>query len=61
MPESTGVQPKNDLEAGHTTAHPLDDPAAAAARRRGILFLLILTVVAILGFAGFLYRVFSVD
>jgi hypothetical protein len=59
MLESTGAQPKSD----HITAyaHPLDDPAAAKGRRQGILFLVIMAIVAILGFAGFLYRVFSVD
>jgi hypothetical protein len=61
MPESTGAQPHGGLEAGHTAAHPLDDPAAAEARRRGILFLVILAVVATVGFAAFLYRVFTVD
>jgi hypothetical protein len=63
MLESTGAQPKSELEAGHIAAyaHPLDDPAAAKGRSQGILFLVILAIVAILGFAGFLYRVFSAD
>jgi hypothetical protein len=63
MPESTTTHSKSEFETGHTTAypHPLDDPAVEAGRRRGILFLLILTAVTILLIAGFLYRVFSVD
>ena len=61
MPESTSTHSKTDFEADHAPAHPLDDPAAEAARRRGILFLLILTAATTLGSAGFLYRIFSVD
>lgn len=59
MLESTGTQTNGELEAGH--AHPLDDPAAAKGRRQGILFLVILAIVATVGFVGFLYRVFSAD
>jgi hypothetical protein len=55
MAESTHTQPKNEIEAGHASPHP----ASADGKRGGILFLLILTVVTILGFAGLLYRVFS--
>jgi hypothetical protein len=53
MAESTKSQPKNEIEAGHVHA------AMEERGRGGILFLLILTVVTILGFAGLLYRVFS--
>ena len=59
MPESANTQPKNEI-MGHGSAHSA--PAGHAAEekgRGGILFLLILTVVTILGFAGLLYRVFS--
>jgi hypothetical protein len=61
MPDPTSAQTKGDVDTGHANAHadPFDDPAAQEGRRRGILFLVILTVATILVFTGFMLRVFS--
>jgi hypothetical protein len=61
MAESTNTQLKNEIEAGHAGAHaaPAGHSTMEERGRGGILFLLILTVVTVIGFAGLLYRVFS--